>query len=380
MWKGMLRFAARVLGVVAGSGRAVVRGHADAGDVGGAECFYGDGGDEGGVDAAAEAYEGFREAALLNVVAGAEDERGPGGGDVVFFFGGGGGEGGWSFGVEEDKVFGEGGGLGDEAAVGAEGERGAVEDERIVSADLVAHGDDGVVALGEGAEHLAADGSLALPEGGGGDVEDDAGLGALGPIVEGPGLHEALDRVDRVKAAGPETLIIPGVFTNGDGEGLAVEGGQGLGLGGLEVALLVEDVVEGQEGFLLEVEGAAVLKERGYVADLLAFNGGLDGESGAEEECGAAGLAGPFADGFEGGGGVLEEGALLEQVGGPVTTNGELGEEDEVGGLVRGALGVVQDFAAVAGEVAYGRVDLGEGDLHWFSLSMMRLLDGLRSR
>ena len=168
------------------------------------------------------AYEGFREAALVHVVAGAEDERGPGGGDVVFVAGCGCGQRLWCGRVEADEVFGEGCGLRDDAAVGAEGERGAVEDERVVAADLVAHGDDGVVALGEGAEHFAADGSLALPEGRGGNVEDDAD-GCVGRLILGrAGFHEALDGVDGVEAAGPETLVVPGVFADADGEGLTV--------------------------------------------------------------------------------------------------------------------------------------------------------------
>ena len=114
-----------------------------------------------------------------------------------------------------------------------------------------------------------------------------------------------------------------------------------------------------------------MLEECGYVADLFAFDGGFDGQDGADEQRGAAGLAGPGADGFEGMGGLLEEGTLFEEIGGPVAADGELGEEDEVGLPVGGTVGVVEDFAGIAGEVAYGRVDLGKGDLHWISLSMM---------
>ena len=67
-------------GVVDGAGGGELAGHADAEDVLRAEGVDGDGGDEGGVDAAAEADERVLEAALADVVAGAEDERVPGGG------------------------------------------------------------------------------------------------------------------------------------------------------------------------------------------------------------------------------------------------------------------------------------------------------------
>ena len=78
--------------------------------------------------------------------------------------------------VEEDEIFGEGGGLGEQLAVGREDEGGAVEDELVVAADLVGHDDEGGVATGDGGEHLAAESALAVPEGRRGDVEDEAGM------------------------------------------------------------------------------------------------------------------------------------------------------------------------------------------------------------
>ena len=127
--------------------------------------------------------------------------------------------------VEEDYVFGEGGGLRDDFAFGVEDEGGAVEDEGVVAADLVDHDDEGIVAAGEGGEHVLAHLALAAPVGRGGDVEDDAGRRVdvgLGDLFV-PFAHELVDGVDGVEAAGPEALVVPRVLADGDGEGLAVD-------------------------------------------------------------------------------------------------------------------------------------------------------------
>src|ERR1035437_3966237 len=156
--------------------------------------------------------------------------------------------GGWLevIGVEDDEVFAEGCGLGNDFAVGGEGDGGAIEDAGVGSADLVDHGDEGGVAAGDGGEHVAAEVALAAPEGRGGDVEDEAGMDGDGVGQSSPLTHEFVDRVYRVEAAGPEARVVPRVLTDGDGERLAVDDGQRLVLGGFEVALLVEDVIEGQ--------------------------------------------------------------------------------------------------------------------------------------
>ena len=271
-------------------------------------------------------------------------------------------------GVEEDEIFGEGGGTGCDFAVGGEDDGGAVEDEGVVAADLVDHDDEGTVTASDGGEHVPAKVALAAPEGRGGDVEDDARVDGDGVGQDGPLAHEFVDRVDGVEAARPEALVIPRVLADGDGEGLAVEHGEGLVGGGLEVTLLVEDVVEGEQHFLLEEGDAAVGEEGGDVARMLACGWvAFGGEGDAAENCGAAGGGG--CDLFERLLGAGEEGGFFEEVGGRVAADGEFGEDYKVGGLGGGTRGEVEDEAAVAGEVADGRVDLGESDLHEFKFT-----------
>ena len=78
-------------------------------------------------------------------------------------------------------------------------------------------------------------------------------------------------RIDGVEAARPEVLVVPGVFADGDGEAHAVEFDDLLRTGGQEVALLVEDVVEGQQALVLLEEHVAAVEQDGGV------DGGLAG-------------------------------------------------------------------------------------------------------
>ena len=149
-----------------------------------------------------------------------------------------------------------------------------------------------------------------------------------------PLAHEFVDGVDRVKQARPETLVVPGVLADGDGERLAVEQSEGLARGGFEITLLVEDVVEREQHFLLDKRDFAPGEQRGDIAGVLADGGmaiGGDGWQGNTAEDGRAG---------GGGGGNLierflragEEGGLFEEVGWRVAADGEFREDDEVGG------------------------------------------------
>ena len=131
---------AEILGQGAGVGDAAFRGvgagHADADDVFAADGVDGDGGGQRGIDAAAQADQDALEAALVNVIARAEDER------FVNRFA--------LIGKIRVQVAGAGCRVsamtrssrkeargGDGSAFGVHGEAGAVEDELIVAADLI---------------------------------------------------------------------------------------------------------------------------------------------------------------------------------------------------------------------------------------------------
>ena len=92
--------------------RGVGAGHADAEDVLSAKRVVGNGGDQGGVDAATEGDEDLAEAAFAYVVAGAKDKSPIGRFGVVF-----GADRGGAVRDREDEVFAKGFGLRDEVAL-----------------------------------------------------------------------------------------------------------------------------------------------------------------------------------------------------------------------------------------------------------------------
>ena len=142
--------------------------------------------------------------------------------------------------VDDEQVFFEVFGLGDDFALGVEDDGVAVEDEFVVSADLVDVDDGEVPALGLEAEEFVAVFVFAEDEGGGGDVEKEFGAGA----------GECADGIEVVEGAFDEFFVIPEVFADGDADRMVIERGDfGVGDGGFEVTGFVEDVVGGEEGF-----------------------------------------------------------------------------------------------------------------------------------
>ena len=106
--------------------------------------------------------------------------------------------------------------------LGIEGQRGAVEDEAVVAADLVAHEDGNAVAPGDGGQHLAAHFALGMPERRGREVDVEGGILA----------HQLFHRIDGVETARPEVLVVPGVLADGDGEANAIQLNHMLGRAG----------------------------------------------------------------------------------------------------------------------------------------------------
>ena len=94
---------------------------------------------------------------------------------------------------------------------------------------------------GDGGEHLPAHLNFAVPEGRRGDVEQEGRALA----------HQVFDGVGRIQTVGPEILVVPGVFADGDGQPFAFKIDYALARCRGEVALLVEDVVKGQEHLVL---------------------------------------------------------------------------------------------------------------------------------
>ena len=225
--------------VVDGARGGIGAGHADADHIFRAERFGGDGRHQGGVDAAAEADDDLAEAAFAHVVARAQHQRAVGGLGVVVF------------GnrhrrrierIDDDQVLCE---TMRPARSARRAHSSASEEPSKIRLSLPPtwlHISTGMrVAAGDGGQHLAADGALGVPERRRREIDVQRRVLA----------HQLFHGIDGVEAARPEVLVVPGVLADGDGEANAVELDHLLRAGRRKVALLVEDVVKGQEALVL---------------------------------------------------------------------------------------------------------------------------------
>ncbi len=101
---------------------------------------------------------------------------------------------------------------------------------------------------------------------------------------------------------------------------------------------------------MVQVHHATLKQHRGGVEDVV---GAIDT---TEHDDDVAGGARDLVEHFEV---VADEGWLEQQVFGRVAGQGELWEGDELGAGFRRAADLVDDFVAVTGQIADGRVDLG---------------------
>ena len=260
--------------------------------------------------------------------------------------------------VEIDQVLGKGARLGDDRTIGSQGKAGSVEDQAVVASHLVHHDDRSLVPGGDRGQHAVAQFPLTPVIRGGGDVEDE----------RSPGAHQLFDRVDGIEAAGPEALIVPGIFADGEGQALVSQAVQVLDLCGSKIALLVEDVVEGQKPFGLDELHHPIAQQRSRIGYLLARSRGRCGDVAADDgQWVAAGrCGGNLRDGLRG---PRHKGWLIQKIGRRVTANCQLREHDNVR-LGCGSLpGELDDFLRISLKIPNRGVDLGKSDLHFYSLS-----------
>jgi len=149
--------------------------------------------------------------------------------------------------------------------------------------------------------------------------------------------------------------VRPDVLANGDTEALPRELDHGRRGGGLEVAVLVEHIVGGQEAFPGDHGDAAAVAEGGRVVERPAAAGGVELDR-ADERGHLNDGGGDVAERF---GGVGHKAPLEEQIARRVTADDQFGEDHDLGAL-RDQPGVgLQNAAAVAGKIADNGVKLG---------------------
>ena len=118
-----------------GAGRGVGAGHTDADDVFRAQGLSGDSRHQRGVDAPAETYQDFLKSAFAYVIPRAQNKSAIGGLGIVLL-----GSGQWlrSEWVNENQILFKGCSLGNQLSASIQSQRGAIEDQAVVAAHLVA--------------------------------------------------------------------------------------------------------------------------------------------------------------------------------------------------------------------------------------------------
>ena len=148
-----------------------------------------------------------------------------------------------------------------------------------------------------------------------------------------------------VKPARADHRVRPDILADGDADAIARVLDDRGRRRGLEVAILVEDVIGGQEAFspdcthLLAVTKCRRVEERPTPPARVEFNRADDGGHGTDI---GRNLGQRFRD-------IGHEAALEQQVARRITADGELGEDDELGALRDERRVVFENLSPVAG-------------------------------
>ncbi len=226
----------------------------------------------------------------------------------------------------------------------------SVENEFVVAADGVHVDERAAEGAGGVGDELLADVALGVVPRAGGEIDREV------DVLRG----ERGDGIGAVKAAGFDERIFPDVLADRHADAQAVVLDDTRGAGGFEVAVLVENVVGGQERFAGDGGDFAIVAEGGGVEKAATLGGGIRFDK-ADERGHGADLHRDFVDRILV---VGHETAFEKEVARRVAGDGEFGEDHEFRALRDEAAVGVEDFGAIAGEVADGGVDLCEADAH----------------
>ena len=204
--------------------------------------------------------------------------------------GGGGTDGGAGEGdIDDAEFFGESGEAGGDVALGVDDVAAAVEDEFVVTADGVNVNDRTAESAGGfGDDEILPDAFFGVMPRTGGEVDHEVAF-LIGELFDGHPSGIEAPRADH--GVGPDILA--------DGEADADAGviDDGGGSGGLEVAVLVENIVGGQETFSADGNDGATVAERSGVVERTPAAGGVEFD-GADDGGNGAGRSGDLGEGF----------------------------------------------------------------------------------
>ena len=206
-----------------------------------------------------------------------------------------------------------------------------VEDQLVLAADQRAEGERGSVLARALADHQLALEPLAGVVGGGREVDDQRGTGQ--------------------RHVGARRTRLPDVLADRDPDAMLAELDQRTGAAGLEVALLVEDAVVGQQDLAVDARHAPVGEHRRGVVDV---GGALRKADDRDEPRVCSGEA------VDRRARVAQEVLLVEQVLGRVAGDRQLAEQRQVRLLIARAAERRLDRGLVGGDVAHRGIQLAE--------------------
>ena len=184
-------------------------------------------------------------------------------------------------------------------------------------------------------------------------------------MISAPARDQRLDRIGAVEAARPEVGVVPDVLADREPQQRPAERHRRHLGRGLEVAPLVEHVVGRQQRLARRRRDPAAVDQRGAVGD---GPSGRAGRQALRETRPATAVArrrrapppAPASEARR----RVEEAGPLEQILGRIAGEGQLGKDRQLGAAALGRGRALEHEPAVAVEVADGRVDLAERDLH----------------
>ena len=168
-----------------------------------------------------------------------------------------------------------------------------------------------------------------------------------------------LDRVVVVAAALPEVAVVPDVLADADAELPAVEfEHSGLG-GGLEIPVLVENVVGGQEGFVKGLAHGAAAQQHGAVEQGPSHFGGVRRRDSDQHRRSILQFPGDAAQLLAA---LAHEAAAHQEIARQIAHQRELRGDDEIGALLARAFHAVDNEGGIAADIAGRRIDLQKCD------------------
>ena len=235
--------------------------------------------------------------------------------------------------------------------LGVEHHAVAVEDQFVIAADKIAVDQRNAVFGCDATEHVVAQLFLAEMVRRRGNIQEQARAR----------FHQIHNRISLVVGDAAVILVVPNVLADRQAQLVPAEFGNRVGVGWLEITVLVEHVVRRQESLEAARDNPSAVNERGGIEVVLAGPLRVDVHV-ADEQGRVPDTARQL---FERVQVVVDEAPFGEQIARWVTRDGHLGRDDERRPRPDSASVELENLGAVASQVANSGIDLGQCNLHY---------------